>query len=107
MDHCLIAAHGLVGDSNARLDGGLVQLDSNTRVRGDADRARSQCRAVSSNQQLPGRKVEVRLTILILSFRRDEGPRDTKVQGQIVGDAPIVLNEGAKQLPAPAGCSAI
>src|SRR5438445_7850603 len=82
-------------EANSRLDRGLIHLDPDLPIRGG-----------SRNQESSRCKIKVRLAVLCFRDGRYEGPRQAEVQCQIGGCPPIILNVGAKHLPAPAsGCA--
>src|SRR5579864_188796 len=63
-------------------------------------------RTVSRYIVLARRKIKVGLPAVNLRDRCDQCPGQPNIQCQIVGNAPIVLNERTKQLPAPTrGCA--
>ena len=64
-------------------------------------------RLLARNQELSGGRIKVRLTIAHFALRCHHRPRQAEIQGQILADAPIILDERTVEFPAAAGISAI
>ena len=92
----LLATKRLPGQPDSRLEGGLVHLYANSRVRG-----------LSRNKKSACLEVEVRLAILVFRDWCYQRPSQPEIQRQIAGHAPVVLHVGAKQFPSPSRSSAL
>src|SRR6202140_1701064 len=99
---CRLRAKWFPGKSDARFESSFVHLDANAPVRTNANRASGDVR-LPSNVELAGIEVEVGLAILSFGDGSDECPGEPEVQRQVIGHAPIVLNDGAEQFPTPSG----
>ena len=88
---CGLRAEWLPSESDARLYRGFIELNSNPSVGID-----------SRNQNFEARHVKICLTIVGLGNRCHQRPSHANVEGKVIGNSPIVLNVGSKQLPATA-----
>src|SRR6266852_8513 len=87
----LVAAPGLPGQADARLQCGLVELNSCPFV----------C-ALSSNQELTGGWIKVRLTVANFGNGSRQIPSETKIKRNVFRHPPVVLNKWPENLPAAA-----
>ena len=94
-NHRLVASEGLPCQADARLQGGLIELDTDSAVGGNAVRAAGNSGAACGNVPRKVRNIEVRLAVFDFGFGGHQRPGNAEVQGQIAGHAPIILNEGA------------
>ena len=95
-NHRIAAAERFPRDAEARLQRGQIHLDAGARTR-----------ILTGNQELSRGGIEVRHAIAHFALRRQQRPGQTEVQGQILADPPIVLDERAVQFPTAAGIAAI
>ena len=89
------AAERFPGRSQARLQRGPIHLNAGARTR-----------ILTRDQELSIGGIKVRHAIAHFALGRHHRPRQTEIQGQILADAPIVLDEWTVQFPAAAGISA-
>src|SRR6266851_1984936 len=108
-NRCFLATHRLPSQSDARLDSGLVQLNTDPPVSMNARRCgtEAQTRVRTGNQVLAGLKIEIRLAVVGLSDRRDKCPSYSQVQSQVRSHPPIILDERPEQFPSATGGCAI
>src|SRR5437879_9072548 len=87
----LVAAQGLPSQADARLHGSLVKLNACPLIR-----------ALSSNQELTGRRVKVRLPVFGLGNWGRQIPGETKIKSNVFRQPPIILDKWPENLPAAA-----
>src|SRR5260370_6850694 len=100
-----LAPHRLPSQSDAGLDSGLVQLNTDPPVSMNARRCgtEAQTRVRTGNQVLAGLKIEIRLAVVGLSDRRDKCPSYSQVQGQVRSHPPIILDKRPDKFPSATG----
>src|ERR1700747_3147208 len=97
----VLTAKGLPRETDAWFNSRLIELDANCPVSSRAVGAAGK-RNISCDKKLLSRQVEISLASLCLGNGSHEGPRYAQVQGQVVGNAPVVLHKRTKHLPASA-----
>ena len=101
-EHRGLLAEELPGQADARLDGGLVELNTDAPIAGDAN-ATGAFYAPTRKIKLSGRYIEVGLALGNFGFGCRESPTEANVYSQIRSNPPIILHEGTEELPATAG----
>src|SRR5579864_5104877 len=88
----LLAAAGFPSHAYAGLKSGPVPLDTGVFVR-----------ALASDEEGAGGRIEISLTIVHLGNGGSEIPSQTEIHGDVFRKAPIVLDKGPVNFPAAAG----
>ena len=88
-----LATEGLPGQTDARLDGRLVELNTNAPIR-----------SLACDQIFSRREVKVRLPVTSFCDRGHESPCNTNIRSQILCNSPLILYIRTENLPAPTSC---
>ena len=94
-DHSIAVAERFPRRADPRLQRGPIHVD-----------ARPRARILARDQELAIGGIKISLAIAHFGLRSQHRPGQTEVQGQTLTDTPIVLNEGAIQLPTAARITA-